>query len=202
MLAMCGWCSALTMSFYRITDNASDDVSNDIFLEVTDLGSGMALFELSRGDTYEGLIGEVYFQTEGTNIIGVEFDPVFSAANVVYTSGASPADPPASNTNDPPDPATFITSYSFDSHNSEAIQPEADLEYGGFKATYSGTYDDLETALFNGEVKLAVHVRGIGSQSDTFITGIPTTTIPEPSVALLTAMGSFFLLRRRRQPSA
>jgi len=183
---------SLTLSFVRITDNSDIDIAPDISLEVTDLGAQMALFEISRGDTLEGFLRNIYFEGPDTTVIGASFDPVNSSANVAFSDPSDPAHPPGI--------AGFVTAYSFDADSpnppSKSIGPD---QTGAFKVNYAGSYEDFETALTGGVVRVAVHGQGLhAGESDSFVTVSSVNPLPEPSTFILVALGSLLPLRRRR----
>ncbi|MBK1825843.1 hypothetical protein [Haloferula rosea] len=185
---------ALTLFFVRVTDNADDDIAGDIALEVTDLGAQMALFELSRGDTFAGFLRNVYFEGPDTTVLGASFDPVHSSANVMFDDPSDPAHPPGI--------AGFVTAYSFDADSpnppSHSVGPD---QTGAFQVNYAGSYDDFETAIVEGTVRVAVHAQGLddaANESDSFVSVVPVDPLPEPSVAIFLVLGSLLPLRRRR----
>ena len=182
---------AATLIFERVTDNGATDISSDLYLEVTDLGGGEALFQLTRGDVYDGFLRNIYFQDTGGQFTTIRFEESFSSPSVSMGSGSSPANPPGLR--------PFETDWAFDadtprpSHRS--IGPG---ETGGFIATYSGTYDDVYFGLIDGSIRVAVHAQGLeDGQSDTFVAISQAFPIPEPSSVMLLGFGGLFLLTRR-----
>lgn len=190
-----GQVHALTLGFERVTDNAFEDIAPDIILTVTDLGAGMAQFELSRGDTFLGFLRNVYFEDVDDHVIGASFDPVASSASVAFSDPSNPDQPPGV--------AGFVTKYSFDADipnaHGNSIGPN---EVGAFMVNYVGNYDDLEQSILDGQTRVAVHAQGLdihANESDSFI-NLPTGVdpLPEPATWLLTMLGFLGLLKRHR----
>lgn len=177
---------AALVSFQRVTDNASIDVSGDFSLQVTDLG-GQALLEFGNADNFEGFITEIYIQDGVESLEDVEFMATLSSDDVVYRDGARPARPPGLR--------PFTPTYSFNPRNPAPRYGIKENQIGAFVATYSGTYEDFESAIVSGEVSFAIHAQGLqGGESDTFVGFV----VPEPGSALLALIGLGALLRRRR----
>lgn len=186
--------------------NSDLDIGTDIFLEVTDLGAGMAAFEISRGNTFEGFLRNIYFEDvtlPGPQIIGVSFDPVQSSADVMFDDPSNPSDPPGIQ--------GFSTSYSFDAdpgnNPGHGVDP-GDSAY--FKVTYSNSFADLVDGLADGDIRVALHAQGLATtqnpnadESDSYINLPPGVgPIPEPSVLVLLALGFLLPMRRNRPLSS
>lgn len=180
---------AAIVAFKRYTSNSEIDISSDVTLVVTDLGDGVAQFEIERGETYDGFIRNVYFEDQSGLLGTITFEKDFSSSNVKMLEGSAPARPPGI--------SDFTTVASFSA--AKPAPPKNSIgkgDSGTFLVEYSGTFEELEAALFSGEIRVAVHMQGlVNGESDTL------ATIPEPSsLLLMIAGGAVFLRRSRARP--
>jgi hypothetical protein len=190
-------CSAVSLSFIRVTENSPTDIADDLSLNVISGGPTSAIFTFSKGILYSGFITQIYVEDESSLFSLFEFSVALSSPDVAYASPAPPG---------PPGVNPFDTSFSAAPNNPQPTNGISAGEHGSFIATYAGptTFADVETALATGTLRVALHAQGLpgGDKSDSFlaIPGGPDPPLPEPGVAFLGGLAILFIyLRRRRQ---
>jgi len=179
---------AASIAFTRVTSNSSVDISEDIFLTVTDGGSQQVLFSFSKGSLFDGFITQIYFQDSVSLLSSMSFLAGLSSANVVYDSPATPSHPPGVN--------TFNTAFSLKPRNPQPTNGISAGETGVFVGTLASnkSYSQFEESVENGSFNVALHAQGLaGGQSDT----CASVHAPEPTASLLGGISLIILLTRR-----
>jgi len=198
-------------SFYRVTANASTDVAGQFNVRVWDATQANIEYSLSGPDQIKG--GEVLFTF--TNDVGIAssisevyFDDgtIISQSNI-YNSlggstdftgpGANPGNLPGGNTVTPPFVATQVFSADAVGNPVEGVNTSSDILGISFKLIDDQDWSDTVAALESGALRIGLHVRAIGTQSDSFVNngnggGGPDpgpTPIPEPATMLLLGTG-------------
>ncbi len=179
------WARADTFGFTNITNNALENVATQLHVDVTEIPGGINFRFYNRG-SISSSITDIYFD-DGV-LTGMEIaDPV---PGVSFSSGATPPNLPGGNTITPPFVATaFLTADSDSPVQPNGINPGEELSIW-FSAT-GVTYDDIIADLNNGDIRIGLHVQGIGEFSDSFV-NVPhegTVFVPEPAVLLLLGSG-------------
>ena len=190
---------ASTYSFVNVENNSTLDLSTQLSADVTMQGTD-ALITL-RNDVDSGSyasITDIYFGYDAGLTEVSFFDD--SGANVMFASGASPANLPG---------GTFTADYSADA---EPGSGSSTLKANGVDATgewisflvalgTSFDYSNLLTAIGEGSFNIGVHVQALadGDLSDSY----EVSAVPVPAAAWLfgTALFAFFATSRRKNIS-
>jgi hypothetical protein len=185
---------AATIGFTKITNNGPDDVSSQLFADVTD-SAGKVLFQFSNTGPLDSFIGQIYFDDDNSllsNMTVLDDTNPETSLGVSFLSTATPANLPAGNSISPEFSADFASGAD-NPAPSNGVNP---TEMVGI--LFDGTLANVLADLNSGALRLGLHVQGIGQtgNSDAFV------SVPEPGTALhammLLAMASLPAWRRRR----
>lgn len=196
VLAASSSTQAVTLSFDRVTSNSPTNYSSLLSATVTDLGTA-ALFLISLDDAPpSGDIRNIFFEDTGGIFSAIAFSPAFTPVNPTVVAFDAPSNPAS-----PPGIGSFATMFSFEAHSPmPQVNAIDNGEGGAFVATYAGGFGsaDVFQALNNGSLRVALHMQSLDpneGESDSYLS---EPTVPEPALALLTAVGLILLLRHRR----
>lgn len=196
---------AVSVSFERVTSNASADASSQIQLDVTDGGAG-ALFDFGviTGANPAPSLAEIYF----SDLASIFVSPLTQADIITqvgtnYTAGvANPGNLPGANNASPPFNVTPGLLADPLRANSNALQVGDDLVIRLNYMVGSGFADAL-AALVDGSLRVGVHVRSLlGGQSDSFVSAPPSVSeVPLPATLplLFAALGGFAYVARKKK---
>ncbi len=187
--------SGISLSFTNITNN-SPSIGDDLNLLVVDGGGGTVDFLFSKTGISSGFIAQIYFEDGNSQFSVIDFDVALSSVSAVFDDPATPPDPPG---------LPFTTDYSFDANNPAPTWGVSTGETAGFTGTLTGgaTFGDVESALTEGALRVALHAQGLAAgASDTYL-GVPDDPddppLPEPSSALLSGLGMLLLCLLRKR---
>ena len=180
---------ALSLGFYNITNNNSGDAAigdAQLWVDVTDAGSGKVLFTFGNTGTEASSICDVYFD-DGT-LLGIAsiYD---SEAGVSFSEGATPGVLPGGNEVDP----VFEVTAGFLADSDSPAQPNG-INPGetlgiAFDLQSGGTFADVLAELDDGRLRIGIHVQGFDSGgSESFINN-SVVPVPEPATILLFGAG-------------
>lgn len=233
-LLLPGWAGALTVSdftvspepflfgdFINITNNVSSGSGNTTRSGIIgsklgygvsyDIGASLVLFQfVNIAD--EGVISEIYFDDDLGLLSGLaiydESDPLVdfhtNAANTV-----NPGNLPGGNA--PGVGFTADVALSAEAKNPEpkwGVGPgeHLTLSFVGVAGDPTTLIDSIIDAITNGDLRIGLHVKAIGTYSESYVNIPPDPTtpndndlpVPEPTTLVLLGMGSSFLLMRKR----
>ena len=113
-----------------------------------------------------------------------------------FANGANPSNLPGGETVTPPFEATQIFSADAQGNPSKGVDSSIDIVGLAFELLAGKDIDDVIAALDSGELRIGLHVRAIGPDSDSFVNG---SQIPEPTTAALAVAATLCLAVRRRR---
>ncbi len=202
---------AVSYGFQNITRNSAANAAAgeaQLFMDVTDAGSGRVSFVFTNLGPAASSITDVYFD-DGT-LLGIS--SVINGPGVNFSEGAAPKDLPGRNNIDP----RFRTTKDFSADSNPPTQPNGvnpgerlelitELING---RTFADTIAALAAGGVDGGLRVGIHVQGFANGgSESFVNGRalpppppPGPVVPEPSSALLAAIAFGMVggsLRRR-----
>jgi hypothetical protein len=183
--------------FYRITSNSPSDVAQQLSVDVSSAGSGLARFRFLNSAEIVSSITDIYFDAA----TWLSIDSLIGSAGVAFSPNASPPDLPGGNNATPPFVATVGLTADSDPppfHNGI----DSSSEYLDVLLAYddgSWAFSDILAGLDDGSMRVGVHVQGIGpeGQSDSFI-NYPNP-VPAPGAAILGLVGLSIASRAGRR---
>ncbi len=186
--------------FENITSNSVADAATgeaQLFVDVTDAGSGLVLFTFINTGPLASSITDVYFD-DGTllglsGLVDRDDDDLvagtFGDSGVDFSPLVSPPNLPGHNDVSP----SFVVTAGFladsDSPNlmANGVNPGETLGVL-FGLQGGGIFDDIISELGTGELRIGIHFQGFdGGGSESFIN--PPTVIPAPAAAILGMIG-------------
>jgi hypothetical protein len=153
-------------------------------------GAGQVSFTFTNSGPTASSIADIYFD-DGT-LLGIA--SIVNTPGVSFTAGASPGNLPAASNASP----AFVTTAGFSADSDAPTQPNG-VNPGEsvtiiFALTAGGTLQDVLDELADGRLRIGIHVQGYADGgSESFV----NTPLPEPSLALLLALGAPLVALRR-----
>lgn len=205
-LAFAAPASAVTYDFIKFTNNNVENLNGQVTVDVTDNGSGTALFTFFNAVGIASSITDIYFDqgstgffsTADANNDGAPDGIVLhdASAGVDFDDNANPSNVPGGNT------IGFTADFSGDSDTPGITKNgvNASGEWVSFLGTLSGgnTFSDLIAALSTGTFRIAMHVQAIGAKggSDGYVSAVP---LPAAAWLFGSALLGFIGLSSRRR---
>jgi hypothetical protein len=171
----------------KMTTNPNQWVGNQLMVEVSSYNTGQILFDFYNLGPISSVITQIYFD----DLVGA-----LSYGGILEYSQPGVDFEPANNVGNPPaftfpDP-DFLADFEFDAQPPPSQKGiNAPSEHLGIY--FTGSFDDVDDYLANGNLRMALHVQAISPTggSDTYMncTEPGTEPIPEPGTFLLLGTG-------------
>jgi len=211
-----GLAQATTLSFTEIVNDGGPDLSSQLAVDVTNLGSNNVGFTFFNGRdaqvTIDSIIGGIFFDVGSSNVSSISYSAPNSSDGVLFTAITGQASLPEGNTLDPA--FTNDAGYKFGHDKNIATGNGTGVddanggsaEFASFIATFDGNFlfNDLINNLFSGDFRLGLHVISIEDEpdgdadsggSDAYVT---VSTVPVPAAAWLFGSALLGLFATRR----
>lgn len=190
-LLACTNTNADSFEFTKLSNNAPDDLSGQLKLEVADFG-GEACFSFSNIGPISSSIAEIFFDDAPPGS-GNDLGYLGTISMITGNAGdwqaykGSPSDLPGGNTATPPfttdgDPIQYATANNPAPKNGINVGESLNI-YFSYKN--GGTIADVLADLTSGALRVGLHVTGIGQYSDSYITGGSKVSVPDDGATLV-----------------
>jgi hypothetical protein len=197
---------AATFGFQKITNNNVEDLSSQLSIDVTEIGSGQVQFKYTNNGSISSNIAEIYVDG-GVGILSAS-PTVVNFPGTNFSLGANPNALPGGNSVNVTD--NKFNDYAADngSDGTGGANNNNEMVALNFNLVGGQDFDDVLGAITGGQLKFGAHIRSIGvaDGSDSYvntpnmITPPPTEPVPEPLTILgsATALGIGGLLKRQQ----
>lgn len=179
--------NATTLDFWQITSNGNEDLTGQLFVDVTDAGNDQVSFNFRNEVGIASVISEIYF-ADGT-LLGIA--EVNNHPDVSFSQGANPGDLPGGGSISP----KFETTAGFLA-SADNPAPHNGVRAAGqfveiiFDLINGKSFADTILALISGELRIGLHVTSIGALggSESYVNN-PPPAIPLPAGLVLFLSG-------------
>ena len=183
LLTYAGNVLAIPFGFTQVTSNGPVNVSDQLIVDVANAGSGESVFTFTNTGNLASFISQIYFDF-GT-LTPLIFGGFSNFGNVSYVTPDTPANLPGGGTFDsdwnagPTSPGTGGDG--IDNWTGSGTQDSLSISFTGPE------FSAILTALNDRNLRIGLHVQGIGNYSESYIN--TTTPVPEPASMLLFGTG-------------
>ncbi len=176
----------VTYSFANITNNSATNAAigeSQLFVDVSDAGSGQVLFTFRNIGPEASSITDVYFDDGAL----LSMAAINNSAGVQFSQDATPSNLPGGNNITP----SFITTSGLSADSDAPVQSNGvnPGESLGIKFNLQSglTYNDVLSGLDDGSLRIGIHVQGFADGgSESFVND---GVIPAPGAVLLASFG-------------
>jgi|MudIll2142460700_1097286.scaffolds.fasta_scaffold498592_1 hypothetical protein len=184
---------AYTIGFYRITDNATDNVASQLSVEVRDLGGNGVAFRFFNTAVISSSITQIYFDDGSLLAQDIITD---SGTSVAFSPGANPNLPGGNNVSPPFDATDAFSASANNPAVANGVNANFEWVQIAFTLQNDQDYNDVISDIVSGALRIGMHVQGISTTSDSFVNLAP---IPIPAAAWLLGSGLLGLVAIRRR---
>jgi hypothetical protein len=200
MIMLAASAQAALFGFTKITNNASEDLSGQLLVDVTDAGSSggfnLVSFRFTNDIGIASSITDVYWDDGTLLAIGTPA----GSSGVSFSSPATPGNLPGANDASPPFQTTQQFSADSDSPVTEnGVNSASEFLDVVFTIQAGLGFADTIAAINDGSLRMGMHVQAIGAQgeSDGYVNN--PQPVPAPGAAILATMGLTIVSAVRRR---
>jgi len=176
----------VTYSFENITNNSATNAAigeNQLFVDVSDAGSGQVLFTIQNIGPEASSITDVYFYDGAL----LSLAAINNTAGVQFSQGSTPPNLPGG-TNIIPN---FVVTAGLSADSDSPVQPNGVNPGESLGITFDlqggSTFNDVLNGLDDGSLRVGIHVQGFADgASESFVND---GVIPTPGAVLLASIG-------------
>ncbi len=184
-----------TYGFTRITNNASQDISSQLSMTVTELAGDGAIFSFRNNVGIPSVVAQIYFDDSLGLLESMDLDSS-SGSGVSFVQFASPSNLPGGAT------YAFSADHSFGATKPaphSGLNASNDwVSFVGYWASATTSFSSLLDAIASGSFRTGMHVISIGESgnSDAYISAVP---LPAAAWLFGSALLGFITLSNRRR---
>lgn len=195
--------NSVNIGFTRITTGNVENVASQMLAVVSDKGGGQVTFRLSNSAQIRSSISEVYYDNRGSSPLSALLLPLLQQGASFSAPGASPGNLPSGENLTPAFNANVAFSADASGNPSAGLDVATDYLEMRFQLAAGKTFNDVVSALNNGDLRLGLHVRsiGVGAGSDSFVSnGVAIVPLPPAAWAggALLGLVAYGRVRSRR----
>lgn len=195
LLIVANTSQAITLSFENITNNNSVQLSDQLSVETSMVGDGVA-FTFYNDVGIGSSITDIYFDVGTNTTLFTDFSIMEQSAGVSFDLTPHPANLPAGET------INFYSDFGGDSTTpTTANGIDSAGEYITFLASLGSafSYTDAMRAIFDGSLRIGMHIQAIegggAEDSDSYVTTVP---VPAAGILFATALFGIGVFGRRK----
>ncbi|MBL9032962.1 MAG: hypothetical protein JNM80_14795 [Phycisphaerae bacterium] len=191
------------IGFARVTPaNAPQNPAAQFKAVLSEVSSSVVRFRFTNTAVIYCSISEIYYDNRNSAPLSSLMTPLNQFGATFTGGGANPGNLPGGQNLSPAFSATAVFSADAQGNPANGLDTAADWLEMDFVLGAGKTFNSVVDAIANGDLRIGLHVRAIGTSgdSDSFVNGNPPNVIPLPPAALagLAGLAGVAVLRRRR----